>query len=65
MKNNRVSKVEYELRVNEEELSILASTLQYCLFENKKFMCCPDCRDVGIELLQELMVLFKKNHKHI
>lgn len=64
MKKTNLQNIKYPLVLSEKELSILGSTLHYCLLEDVDFMCCQNCVNIGIELLEKISVLFQKKHKH-
>lgn len=64
MSKNKVNKINYVLELDEAQLSILGSALHYCISEIDDFICCENCQKIGIEVLEEIFDLFKRNHKH-
>lgn len=64
MSKDKFNKIRYVLNLDEAELSILGSALHYCIFEITDFICCENCQKIGVDVLEEIFDLFKKNHKH-
>lgn len=60
MKKNNLNEINYPLTLREDELSILGSALQYCLFETNEYICCENCRIKGVEVLEMIFELFMK-----
>ena len=64
MKKTEMEKIKYVLYLNEGELSTMGAALHYCLFENPDFICCENCRAVGVKVLEKTFALFMTHHKH-
>ena len=64
MKKINLDEIIYPLSLHEDELSILGSALQYCLFETDEYIFCENCRIKGVKVLEMIFEVFRKNHKH-